>query len=62
MFGLPPNDAWLVALLAINCAAYAAAAVWSRQLEHDRPIVLYSVGFSLAFSLLALLAGVALFR
>jgi hypothetical protein len=60
MFGLSPKDAWLLALLVISCAAYLAAAVWWHQLEDGRPIVLYSIGFSLAFALLALATGMAL--
>ena len=63
MFGLSPKDAWLAALLVLSCAAFAAAARWSRQLEDGRPpFMAYSVGFSLAFTLLALAAGVALYR
>ncbi|HEY8694596.1 MAG TPA: hypothetical protein VIR57_17850 [Chloroflexota bacterium] len=62
MFGLSPKDAWLLALLAISCAAFLAAARWSRQLEDGRPIVMYSIGFSLAFAVLALLAGLAALR
>lgn len=62
MFGLSPKDTWLAALLVISCAAFVAAARWSRQLEDGRPIVMYSVGFSLAFAVLALATGVALYR
>lgn len=62
MFGLSPNGTWLAALLVLSCAAFVAAARWSRQLEDGRPFMMYSVGFSLAFTLLALAAGMALYR
>ena len=62
MFGLSPKDAWLAALLVLSGAAFVAAARWSRQLEDGRPFMVCSVGFSLAFTLLALAAGVALYR
>jgi hypothetical protein len=62
MFGLSPKDSWLIGLLVISCAAFLAAARWSRQLEDGRPIVVYSIGFSLAFAAVALAAGLALLR
>lgn len=61
MFGLSPKETWQLALIGLSCAAYLAAAVWAGQLEDGRPIVMYSVGFSLGFALLALAAGMALF-
>ncbi|HLQ32943.1 MAG TPA: hypothetical protein VK457_09660 [Chloroflexota bacterium] len=62
MLGLSPKDAWLVALLLISVGGYLAAARWSSRLADGRPIVMYSVGFSLAFVLLALATGLAVIR
>jgi len=62
MLGLSPKDAWLIVLVLISTAGFLVAARWSGRLADGRPIVLYSVGFSVAFVLLALATGLAVLR
>ena len=62
MLGLSPKDAWLIGLVLISSGGFLVAARWSRQLADGRPMVIYSIGFSLAFVLLTLASGVALLR
>ena len=62
MLGLSPKDASLIGLLLISALGFLAAARWSGRLADGRPIVLYSVGFSVAFVVLALATGLAVLR
>ena len=62
MLGLSPQDTWLAALLALSGGAFIIAARWSSRFSSDRALTAYSVGFSLAFVALALVAGLSLFR
>jgi len=62
MFGLSPKDSSLLALLLLSSCAFLAAARWSGRLPAGRTVLIYSVGFSLAFVLLALASGLAVLR
>jgi hypothetical protein len=62
MLGLSAKDSWLLALLVLSSCAYWAAACWSGRLAADRAVVIYSVGFSVAFVLLALFSGLSVLR
>jgi low temperature requirement protein LtrA len=62
MLGLPPADAWLAAMIVVSIGLFLATARWSRRLAEGRALTTYSIGVSLAFSLLAVLTGLALFR
>ncbi len=62
MVGLPARETWLIALLLISCAGFWAAARWASRLSDGAPIMAYSIAFSLAFTLLALAAGLAVLR
>jgi hypothetical protein len=60
MLGLSPKDAWLGGLLVISVAAFLAAG-GSGRLVNGRALV-PCVGFSLAFTFLALMTGLAVLR
>jgi len=62
MLGLSAKDTSLLALLLLSGVAFGAAARWSGRLAADRAMVIYSVGFSVAFVLLALLSGLSVLR
>ncbi|HLG73120.1 MAG TPA: hypothetical protein VK009_22080 [Chloroflexota bacterium] len=61
MPALSPKDSWLVVLILISIAGFAAAARLSPRITEGRA-TLFSVGFSVAFTLLALAAGIAVLR
>lgn len=62
MFGLSPQNAWLAVFLVFSAGAFIATARWSHLFARDRSLILYSIGFSLAFMVAAVLAGLSLFR
>ncbi|GEM_PF-3666594 len=62
MVGLAPKDGWLLVLLVVCTLGFLAAARWSSRLTDGRPIVLYSVGFSLGFVVLVLATGILVLR
>ena len=62
MLGMSEKDTWMVALLGLSGAAFLAAARWPGRLTEGRAAMIYSVGFSLGFVLLALLSGLSVLR
>ena len=62
MLGLTAKDTWLLMLLALSAIAFTAAARWATLFAASRALVVYSVGFSLAFVVLALLSGLSVLR
>lgn len=62
MLGMSIKDTSLLALLLLSSGAYWAAARWDGRLAADRAVVIYSVGFSVAFVLLAVLSGLSVLR
>ncbi|MBV8086955.1 MAG: hypothetical protein JO247_19275 [Chloroflexi bacterium] len=62
MLGLSPQNSWLTILLLLGALGFAAAARWSGRLAGDRQLMITSVGFSVGLALLALVAGLAIFR
>jgi hypothetical protein len=62
MLGLSVKDSSLLALLLLSSFAFWVASRWSGRLSADRAMTIYSVGFSVAFVLLALLSGLSVMR
>ena len=62
MLGLSVKDSWMVTLIALSVGAFVAAARCPDNVALGRAIIPASVGFSLAFMLLALLIGLAVLR
>jgi len=62
MLGLTGKDTWTLLLLALSAIAFTAAARWYTLFAAGRALVVYSVGFSLAFVVLALLSGLSVLR
>jgi ketol-acid reductoisomerase len=61
MLALSAKDSWLIVLILISIGGFVFAARLAPRLTEGRA-ALYSVGFSLAFTLLALAAGIAVLR
>lgn len=61
MPGLSPKDASLVVLLLISIGAFAAAGRWAGHLSDGRAL-LFTVGFSVVFTVLAIVSGLAVLR
>jgi hypothetical protein len=59
---MSPKDIWLVGLLLLSCCAFLLAARWSGGIAGSRALVIYSVGFSIGFVILALISGLAVAR
>jgi len=62
MLGLPPKDVWLAGLILASIGAFAATARFAGRLSDPRAIIAGSIGFSLLFTALALVSGLAVLR
>ena len=61
MPALSAKDAWLIVLIVISIAGFAAAGRWGARLSEGRA-TLYTVGFSVTFTILTLAVGLVVLR
>jgi hydrogenase/urease accessory protein HupE len=62
VLGLSVQNSWLAVLLVFSAAIFIATARGARLFTRDRSLMAYSIGFSVAFTALAIAAGLSFLR